>query len=144
MHISNNSYFPFKVFYEQCVETVKHFAWFPQTSTGAGEHSIVETTGHCVANASPTGPASPKYLCKADGKWDLLDGSCRCNQGFIASDKEQTCTGESRERSFLRSVACCATPCLLRRVQTKPARGDYSPGVRNPFPSSSSNEPPSP
>uniref|UniRef100_A0A914WM81 Eph LBD domain-containing protein n=1 Tax=Plectus sambesii TaxID=2011161 RepID=A0A914WM81_9BILA len=114
-----------RVYYENCVETVKHYAWFPQTSTGPSEHSIVETTGHCVANASPAGPASPKYLCKADGKWDLLDGACRCNRGFIASDKDQTCTGESVRHTLRRGpvdgcVLCHAVSAWARTDKGRP------------------------
>lgn len=133
----------FQVYYEQCVETTKHFAWFPQTPTGANEHSIVEKAGHCVANASPAGPTTPKYLCKADGKWDLLDGACRCDRGFLASDKDQTCTGESTllfPLSLSRVVPCRVG---LGAYRQRPTLADCSPGVRYAFSSHSrSRRPP--
>ncbi|CDW57003.1 ephrin type A receptor 4 A [Trichuris trichiura] len=71
-----------KVFYEVCEETLANFAWFEETPAGPELASIQETVGRCVENASYLSSTPPKYICKADGTWDLLSGGCQCNAGF--------------------------------------------------------------
>ncbi|KHJ41523.1 hypothetical protein D918_08375, partial [Trichuris suis] len=79
-----------KVFYEVCEETLANFAWFEETPAGPELASIQETVGHCVENASYLSSTPPKYICKADGTWDLLSGGCQCNAGF--EEKNDYCS----------------------------------------------------
>ncbi|MFH4974119.1 hypothetical protein AB6A40_000828 [Gnathostoma spinigerum] len=86
-----------KIFYEMCPEITRSFVRFPQTTTGAEAHSIIAVPGKCVSNASPLGVVKqPTYVCKATGSWDMLNGECVCNPGFVASVKHNTCTGRLR------------------------------------------------
>lgn len=68
--------------------------------------SIQEAAGHCVDNASPPSGVQPKYVCKADGSWDLLSGGCQCNPGYRADG--QRCVGKKfyRLQKFLPTVFC--------------------------------------
>uniref|UniRef100_A0A5S6QD80 receptor protein-tyrosine kinase n=1 Tax=Trichuris muris TaxID=70415 RepID=A0A5S6QD80_TRIMR len=79
-----------KVYYEVCEETLANFAWFEETPAGPELASIQETVGHCVENASYLSSTPPKYVCKADGTWDLLSGGCQCNAGF--EEKNNYCS----------------------------------------------------
>jgi Eph receptor B1 len=78
-----------KVYYITCPAVTVNFTFFSETPTGKEVTIIEQQTGVCVENAEAV--ETPTYLCKGDGKWTLLSGSCRCKAGFEPDEEKQTC-----------------------------------------------------
>ncbi|GAU98634.1 hypothetical protein RvY_09753 [Ramazzottius varieornatus] len=68
-----------KVYYITCPNVTINSATFPETPTGTDVSSLVATFGQCLPNSVQIEP--PKYLCKSDGSWDYMVGSCQCMAG---------------------------------------------------------------
>ncbi|XP_055340123.1 ephrin type-A receptor 3-like isoform X2 [Paramacrobiotus metropolitanus] len=68
-----------KVYYITCPNVTINSAVFPETPTGPDVASIAETFGQCLPNSVQIEP--PKYLCKSDGSWYYMTGSCLCMPG---------------------------------------------------------------
>ncbi|OQV14108.1 Ephrin type-A receptor 4-A [Hypsibius exemplaris] len=68
-----------KVYYITCSNVTINSASFPETPTGTDVSSLVETFGQCLPNSVQIEP--PKYLCKSDGSWYYMTGSCQCATG---------------------------------------------------------------
>ena len=68
-----------KEYYITCPNVTINSATFPETPTGTDVNSLVETFGQCSANSVQI--EAPKYLCKSDGSWDYMIGSCQCMLG---------------------------------------------------------------
>ncbi|KRY70671.1 Ephrin type-A receptor 4-A, partial [Trichinella pseudospiralis] len=105
-----------KVYYQVCEEVLANFAWFDETPAGPELTSIQETVGQCVDNAKPTGESMPKFVCKADGSWDLLSGSCQCNAGFEAFDSHCSACKMGQFKDVKGSAACRPCPLHSRTV----------------------------
>lgn len=71
------------VYYLTCPAVVTDFTVLKDTPTGENVASIVKVDGECVENAEAI--ETPRFLCKGDGKWHKLSGSCTCKPGFTAS-----------------------------------------------------------
>lgn len=78
-----------KVYYITCPAVTINFANFNETPTGREITIIEQQTGICVENAETID--QPTYLCKGDGKWTILTGSCHCKLGFEPDFDKQTC-----------------------------------------------------
>jgi Eph receptor B1 len=78
-----------KVYYITCPAVTVNFTNFSETPTGKEVTIIEQQTGVCVENAEAI--EIPTYLCKGDGKWTLLSGSCKCKTGFEPDEEKQTC-----------------------------------------------------
>ena len=82
-----------KVYYITCPNVTVNSATFPETPTGPDVSSLVETFGQCLPNSVQVDP--PKYLCKSDGSWDYMTGSCQCMPGTekLQNACRSKCTG---------------------------------------------------
>ncbi|XP_043192230.1 ephrin type-B receptor 1-B-like isoform X3 [Amphibalanus amphitrite] len=80
-----------KVYYQTCPQVTAGFAQFPATPTGREETMIKTARGSCVANAVRQHDSVPKYICKGNGEWELLDGGCLCKPGFESDMERQRC-----------------------------------------------------
>lgn len=81
--IQSNSHPSFtQVYYKTCDNITNGLANFPQTPTAQEVTSFRQAEGHCVSNAVNEGGLKPTYICKGDGSWDILTGSCKCVPGY--------------------------------------------------------------
>lgn len=82
-----------RIYYVACPSDLLNFANLTETPAGPEMTSIVQRDGVCVAHAE-VGDQRPSYLCKADGKWYYVTGSCRCRPGYQSRDDSNTgCAG---------------------------------------------------
>ena len=87
-----------KVYYQTCPKVTAGFAQFAATPTGREETMIKTARGSCVPNAVRQHDQVPKYICKGNGEWELLDGGCLCKPGFQSDMERQRCQGQSTPR----------------------------------------------
>lgn len=99
-----------KVYYVTCPAITYNFAHFNETPTGKEATTIEQQTGTCVENAEVVD--TPMHLCKADGKWTLPSGGCRCKAGYEPNHEKQTCivcpSGTFRSNEISKCTACPA------------------------------------
>eukprot|EP00106_Octopus_bimaculoides_P011350 XP_014778792.1 PREDICTED: ephrin type-B receptor 3-like [Octopus bimaculoides] len=69
-----------RIFYVTCPNVTVRYAFFMETPTGPTVSSLVQKKGVCVGNAVEE--SNPTYLCRSDGSWDILMGSCKCLPGY--------------------------------------------------------------
>jgi len=82
-----------RIYYVACPSVLVNFANFTETPAGPEMTSIVQRDGACVPHADVS-DQPPSYLCKADGSWYYVTGSCRCRPGYQPHDDTGTgCTG---------------------------------------------------
>lgn len=71
-----------KVYFKTCENTTNGLATFPKTPTAPKVTSFRQADGKCVANSVNEDNKKPSYICKGDGSWDILTGSCKCIPGY--------------------------------------------------------------
>jgi len=81
------------VYYVTCPSVVTSLAAFLETPAGPEITSIVQRDGVCVANSVAADAGRPSYLCKADGSWYFLSGSCHCSPGYQPHNDTSRCLG---------------------------------------------------
>lgn len=79
-----------KVYYITCPKVTVNFTNFAITPTSNKKILVEQSFGTCVNNAQVKNN-TPSYLCKGDGSWTLLTGSCTCKEGFEPDFDKQTC-----------------------------------------------------
>ncbi|XP_037075029.1 ephrin type-B receptor 1-B-like isoform X2 [Pollicipes pollicipes] len=113
-----------RVYYQTCPNVTAGFAFFPATPTGREETMIKTARGTCVANAVRQDDSKvPKYICKGNGEWELLDGGCLCKPGFESNMEEQSCQvcPPSRFKHTVGNSSCRACPDHSRAPYTASA-----------------------
>lgn len=114
-----------KVYYITCPAVTINFANFNETPTGREITIIEQQTGICVENAETN--ESPTYLCKGDGKWTILTGSCHCKVGFEPDFDKQTCNICSA--GMFRSVDVTSCTICPPNSKTMKTGSDYCPCI---------------